>query len=112
MNWNPSPWFLAETNHLLAACIVIVLAAWKKKPLFLTAGIFLVFAGLKEFWADFTWLEHDSVLGSTMDFVLYSIGLVSGLLATRWLWIGVALASAALLGLALWDIFAPLTEPL
>lgn len=104
LSWSPSAWFLAEVNHVLAAAVIVLACArqgWN--PWYAVLGIALV-TGLKEFWADLTWLEHDSVEGSVVDFVCYLVGAAGTMLALFHLWAGVTVVGGACLILTAIDI--------
>ena len=104
--WTPSAWFLAEVNHVLASCCIVLLAdrqGWRVGLVVLWMSLAVA---LKEFWADLTWLEHDTVVGSFTDAICYGIGALGTWLALYRPWWGVGVLSAAILGLTLWDILA------
>lgn len=79
--------------------IAIVQAAYIQKwNLWWVCGILTVVAALKEFWADETWLEHDTNAGSTLDFACYIlVGMPAALLSLWMFWLGVAMIVVAIL---------------
>jgi hypothetical protein len=100
LNWSPSAWFLAQTNHVLAGCLVVVAAAWQGwEPGWAFAGA-IAAAALKEFVLDLGPLEHDTWQGSLGDWTCYALGALAGWLAVD-----------AVLVLTVWDIASPSSEP-
>lgn len=108
LNWNPSSWCLAQVNHVLAGALVLMVFA--AHP-WLALVLFTLIVGLKEFWADLTWLEHDSWAGSCIDFGAYMAGALGGLVAPLWLPGAFVLVGGSILALTIWDIMSPNTEP-
>lgn len=106
MNWTPSPWFLAQMNHLLAGCIILLASRVGGLDPAKTLCWLLLAAAFKEFVADLMFLEHDSFAGSLADFAFYALGGAGGWLACGSFWWGVALTVAVVLVLTAWDILA------
>lgn len=102
--WTPSAWYLAEVNHVLAASLVVMLADRQGWRIGVVVMWMTLAVALKEFWADLSWLEHDTVVGSVTDAICYMIGALGTWLSLYHLWWGVGVVSAAILGLTLWDI--------
>lgn len=103
--WTPSPWFLAQVNHLLAALSVVLFGALREYHVgWVLLGITIV-AAFKEFVADLTFLEHDTFRGSLTDFFFYLVGAWLGCLAVVHPWVGLVLTALVLLGLTLFDIW-------
>lgn len=110
--WSPSVWFLAEVNHVLAASLIVLMSSRQGWSIPVVCLWMALAVAAKEFWADFTWLEHDTLAGSVTDFVCYMIGALGTWLALSHLWAGVAVVSVTILGLTVWDILVqhfPLT---
>lgn len=104
LSWSPSPWFLAEINHVLASAVIVLACAHQGwTPWWAVLGIALV-TGVKEFWADLTWLEHDTLGGSAVDFLCYLLGALGTVLALSHVWAGVAVVGGTCLALTLIDI--------
>lgn len=104
LNWNPSPGFLASSAHIGWATAVVLAGLHQGVQPWLLASLFGFFALVKEYWADLTWLEHDTVKGSTLDFVTYMLGL--GLGNVSWFlsfWLALVLASIALVSMVVLD---------
>lgn len=104
INWTPSAKMLAQQTHFLGAAIIMLLSdRIHGTPWHYALGI-VVCAALKEFWVDRTWLEHDSLVGSTWDFIFYVFGGGCGWLALLSVFHAVLLAIPIMIGLTIWDI--------
>lgn len=103
--WMPSPWFLAQVNHVLAAFSVVLFGALREWRVgWVLLGIVVVVA-FKEFVADLTFLEHDTFRGSLTDFFFYLVGAWLGCLTVVHPWLGLVLIALVLIGLTLFDIW-------
>ena len=110
--WVPSPFFLANMTHLLGAALVTITAAYKGMPLpWIIVGV-IVFALLKEFIADMTFLESDTFAGSLEDFTGYMTGLFLAVLATYTLAGAVVVAGVIIAGMVIWDVESQREGPL
>lgn len=103
INWNPSAKFCASSAHMGWAAALFLGAIDHSLSMWWVAPCFMAFALLKEFWADLTWLEQDSIQGSTLDFVTYVLGMGIGLLGGYRLWLGMTAGIVALLVAAVID---------
>lgn len=106
LGWSPSPWFLAEVNHVLASCVIVLICARQGWSMWPVIAAMAVVCALKEFWADLSWLEHDTMAGSVTDYVSYMLGALGTWLALYHLWSGVAIVSITILALTVYDILA------
>lgn len=102
--WKPSPWFLAEINHVLAAALLVLFADRLGWPAAWTVAAIVAVTALKEFWADLTWLEHDTFVGSLEDFASYMTGTFGVWLALAHPVAGTAVVGAFCFLLAVADI--------
>ena len=103
MDWNPSPKFLASSAHVGWAALAILSALHHGLPLAATVGVFTLYAVLKEYWADITWLEQDTLAGTTLDFVTYLLGEAIGAVAFFAFWWAVPMAVGVLVVMAALD---------
>src|SRR6185312_15710378 len=99
LDWAPSPKFLATSLHIgwaLAFTLAAQHAGWVAWQTTLAVSVWAVF---KEYLADLTFLEHDTLRGTTLDAVAYEIG--GGLGVWGWLHLYAAgsVAAALLLGM-------------
>lgn len=77
--WSPSAKFCASSAHMgWAAAFVLGYKDWGTLEL---SVVLIVYAAIKEYVFDLFIIEHDSILGSTLDFVTYILGGLVGLLA-------------------------------
>lgn len=97
LNWSPSSKFLASSCHTAWACGCMMGAIHRGAAWWLVLAIFVPFAAAKEFWADLTWLERDTIWGSALDFATYCIGLLLGILGWHYFFIGIIVAICLLI---------------
>lgn len=100
--WSPSAKYCASVLHMLASLNIIQAGYIHGLSILWTAILLTVISAVKEFWADLTWLEHDSLLGSTLDFVMYQAGMWIALLSLPylreiWFFVAIALVVAIIL---------------
>ena len=103
--WSPSPWYLAQTVHVLAGAVVMLAAHLHGWDVGLTGGIFLAVAFFKEFLIDISPFEGDTWWGSALDFACYTVGVFGGVLATLHFWWGVGMAAGAIALLFAVDLY-------
>lgn len=103
INWNPSAKFCASSAHIGWGTSIFLAGLYNEFNPAIFILIYVVTTGLKEYWADLTWLEQDSVLGSTIDFAGYQFGMIIGIAGYYSLWVGVTMGSIALLIAAVID---------
>lgn len=104
LNWTPTPKFCAGSTHIGWAAAIFLSTLHVGCPVWLLWVLFLSYIVLKEFWADLTWLEQDSVRGSTFDAITYLVGAGVGWLAYDHYFAGFALSVIVLLFLAWLDM--------
>ena len=80
-SWSPSAEYCAQSAHYLAGALVVLAAEQHGLSLFWTAIVFISVTAFKEFVADMTFWEHDTLAGSALDWTCYQLGLLAGLLA-------------------------------
>lgn len=77
--WSPSAKFCASSAHMgWAAAFIVTYDDWNTLTLCI---ILIVWAAIKEYILDLFIIEHDSIIGSTLDFVTYMLGGIVGLIA-------------------------------
>lgn len=125
--WSPSPLFLAESCHVAWAIATILASLHHGITIEIAVPLFLVFALFKEFVVDVSllapvalWLrshnhpilatmvnwfnlEKDTWEGSTMDFLFYFIGAVTGVIGYYYFWPGLLMGIGILLILMFLD---------
>jgi hypothetical protein len=72
--WTPSPNYLAQNTHILGASSIVLFCALQGWNFWIGLGIVLVWALIKEFVLDLFVIEHDTLEGSDLDFLMYVIG--------------------------------------
>lgn len=81
---NPTYDNLAQTAHALAGYAVVLTASqFGTKPLIVVAGLFVVYAAVKEFWFDIHYEKPEvsgGWTGGVKDFAFYMVGLIAGLI--------------------------------
>lgn len=74
MNWSPSAKYCAEMLHVVASLAFMQQIQIQEWNQWLAGAIWIIVWAIKEFWADLTWLEHDSLKDSLLDFIMYCWG--------------------------------------
>lgn len=103
--WSPSAKFCASSAHVGWAASAMLGTLHHNVAWYWCVTAFVVYAALKEFWADLTWLEHDSWQGSTLDFATYVVGIFVGIVGYYHYWLGLSAGVVVLLILAALDYF-------
>lgn len=110
IEWEPGPKFLASSAHMGWAAAYIGYFPPHYLPYYLTVIIFFTYITLKEYWADITWLEQDSIKGTTLDWVTYTGGYGIGRIALWNPWLGLIIAVIAITLLTVLDYHKLLPE--
>ena len=84
--WSPSAKYCASILHIVASIAIMEQVQIQRWNLLIASGIIILIAAVKEFWADMTWLENDSLKGSGLDFFCYSWGVGMFWASTWMLW--------------------------
>lgn len=104
--WSPSPEYLAQVTHVLGAAVIILLANLHGLNVWYTALGIAIVTGIKEFWADTYWLEHDTFAGDLNDWMHYLFGCGIALIVLDYFWLGVIMGALLVLFMALFDMFS------
>lgn len=110
IDWSPSAKFCSSSAHVGWAAALIAASPNSGIELWLVVSMFVIFAIIKEFWADLSWLEHDTIQGSVLDFTTYCVGIVIGLVSLYHFWMSLVLAISVLITLAVLDYDNQLPE--
>lgn len=102
--WSPSAEYCASVLHMVAAISIVQAASRQGYNMWWTCIILAIVTAVKEFWADRTWLENDSLRGSALDFSCYIIGMGAAAISLSMFWLSVALITLAIVVAMLIDM--------